>query len=247
MAGLVTRLGVGIGLSTLAAAVVIGFAPELLATVIDPGEFERLAAGPLGRGLLALALVAGVVLALWKGMTARPRSREPLDAGAEPIDGASPIGAEFDEALAGISDRRGWRNRRSVRERCFAVAVETVAAVEGSSQSTAEERIDAGAWTDDPIAAEFLGDERAPDAPLRWRLYRWLYPDRAFERAVGRTIDAVEAYDRSRTGSTPPVTATDDGADVTGSDGTADAPAQAVASDGGSPAEPTADAGGGSR
>ncbi|MFB6162901.1 MAG: hypothetical protein ABEJ86_05625 [Halococcoides sp.] len=55
-----------------------------------------------------------------------------------------------------------------------------------------------GEWTDDPIAAAFLGDDDAVDYPFSHRLYAWLYPGRAYDRRVRRSLRAVEAVCEDR-------------------------------------------------
>lgn len=63
----------------------------------------------------------------------------------------------------------------------------------GHDAETAHERLRSGAWTDDPVAAAFLGDETAGTLSFRRRLYAVIYPHRAFERRFERTLAELEA------------------------------------------------------
>ncbi|AEH35779.1 DUF7269 family protein [Halopiger xanaduensis] len=70
-------------------------------------------------------------------------------------------------------------------------AVETA---KGYSSDAADERIRRGEWTDDRIAAVFLGDESAGTLSLGHRLRRWLFPGRTFRRRLERTLAEMERY-----------------------------------------------------
>lgn len=58
----------------------------------------------------------------------------------------------------------------------------------------ADERIRRGEWTDDRIAATFLGDESAGRLSIWHRLRTWLFPGRTFERRLERTLDELDRY-----------------------------------------------------
>lgn len=64
--------------------------------------------------------------------------------------------------------------------------------VQGCDVEGARERVDRGEWTDDPVAAAFLGGPGAGRIPLRRRVLSVLYPARAFDRRLERTLDALE-------------------------------------------------------
>lgn len=63
----------------------------------------------------------------------------------------------------------------------------------GHDAATAHERLRSGEWTDDPVAAAFLGDATAGSLSFRRRLYAVIYPHRAFERRFERTLEELEA------------------------------------------------------
>lgn len=108
-------------------------------------------------------------------------------------------GRDFDRAvervrvrLAEDPDAEAWEAQR-VRHRLRA-AVRTVRTGDADrSRGAVEAALVDGSWTDDRVAAAFLGGDDAPDVGLPRRLYAWLYPARAFERRVERTVDAIEA------------------------------------------------------
>lgn len=106
-------------------------------------------------------------------------------------------GDDHDETLSIAS---GWgyraRNRQhSIRDDLRRVAAETIAIRESCSLEEAVERVEAGTWTDDPVAAAFLGD-RLAKPPLRHRLRATLSRQPSFVYRVRRTVAAVAALQR---------------------------------------------------
>jgi hypothetical protein len=187
----VTRRATLLGtLGVLAAAVavgaVVGLAP---ASLLGPaGALDAtLGTGALGLGLLAYALH-------------RRRSGddevvdEPLLADAD-ADGRDAPGERVDAALervaADSTGRRSTDARALVRERVRLTAERAYAHGAGAEGPDAAEAVAAGEWTDDRVAAAFLGDERGPRLPLRERLRGWLHPGRAFQRRARRAADAA--------------------------------------------------------
>ncbi|AFZ72570.1 DUF7269 family protein [Natronobacterium gregoryi] len=70
-------------------------------------------------------------------------------------------------------------------------AIETA---RGYSGVRRENRIRRGTWTDDRIAATFLGDETAGSLSIWHRLRLWLFPGWTFERRLERTLAELERY-----------------------------------------------------
>lgn len=68
----------------------------------------------------------------------------------------------------------------------------------GAEPAEAHARIDDGEWTDDPVAAAFLGGPQAGSLSLRRRCYGVLFPERSFERRFERTLAALETRQRRR-------------------------------------------------
>ncbi|MFD1597697.1 DUF7269 family protein [Halobellus rarus] len=92
------------------------------------------------------------------------------------------------------------RHPRTLRQRIRDVAVETIGLREHCSAERAERVLDTGDWTDDPVAARFLG----ADVPvsLSTRL-RFVFSRSSYLARALRTLDAVEALD-AREGSVLP-------------------------------------------
>jgi hypothetical protein len=80
------------------------------------------------------------------------------------------------------------------RSRLREDAIAVVHATSAGDREAAERAVETGTWTDDHIAAAFLGGEPAPGYPFRNRLRGWLRPDLAFEVRFERTVDAL--YER---------------------------------------------------
>ncbi|MCG1003523.1 MULTISPECIES: hypothetical protein [Halobacterium] len=104
----------------------------------------------------------------------------------QPVDGALDRIADGGDAFAGDA-------RPRIRDRVHETAVRACAQTRGVSRDEAAAVVARGEWTDDPVAAAFLGDERAPRYPLGERLRGWVHADRAFRRRVERAVDAVHS------------------------------------------------------
>ena len=85
------------------------------------------------------------------------------------------------------ADPGGDAVRARLRELAVAVQVQTG----DRTRADAEAAVDSGAWTADPVAAAFLGDESV-DVPLRYRVRRWLAPRDETARRIQRTIDELD-------------------------------------------------------
>lgn len=172
---------VGVAGVALALGAVVGFAPASLVGAAS-GLDATLATGIVGAALVGYAL-------------RRRRQAEPADeatladAGgdATAADPGQPVDGALDAIVDG-TDAFARDARPRVRERVRETAVRACASTD---RADAEAAVARGEWTDDPVAAAFLGDERAPRYPLRERLRGWVHPDRAFRRRVERTVDAV--------------------------------------------------------
>lgn len=102
-------------------------------------------------------------------------------------------GDELAETL-GIARQRsraGDRPRDRIRSRTVDAAVAAVADAESCSEAEARERVENGEWTDDPVAAWFLGDDVALPTGNRARLLASA-PFSQFEAAFSRTVGAIE-------------------------------------------------------
>lgn len=79
--------------------------------------------------------------------------------------------------------------RPRLRETLLSVLVQS-----GTDRATAERRLAAGTWTEDPTAAALLDDEvDHPGWSLRERFRAWLFPERVLRRDVQTTMQAIAA------------------------------------------------------
>lgn len=152
--------------------------------VARPGHDYLLAAGV---GALVVLVGVGVVTA--RSLSGFDGATPPE---AEEVPAGTPPGDRIDRA---VTDDQGARahlrgdDRTAVRDRLRTAAVETLVRVEGQSRSTARDRVESGAWTDDRIAARFLA-ESGPGS-LGSRLADALPGGSRFQRRTVRTVEAV--------------------------------------------------------
>lgn len=79
------------------------------------------------------------------------------------------------------------RDRDRVEERIRTAAVDVLVRTENCSRDEAAAMLAAGTWTTDPRASSFLGDDDAPEPPLRMQFYDWLSGE-AYDRHVEHTV-----------------------------------------------------------
>lgn len=101
-------------------------------------------------------------------------------------------GDEFDADAFPDTGGVRYNTRRRLRERLRDAAVETLVVRGECPPDAAKERVAAGTWTDDPVAADFLGDD-ASRLALRRRVGLWVRRESAFAYRVCRAVDAVTA------------------------------------------------------
>lgn len=165
-----------------------------LLIVVVPGTARAL---PLPRlAVLVLGLFALVEAA--RSLQARRRaSIEGADL-PEPearFEAAVP-GDAFDERVASLGRRarRNWAGSggERLRRRLRSSAVEAAAHRWRLPTDEARERVETGAWTDDPVAAAFLGGPDVPLPPWRFRV-RAALGGSTFAFYANRAADAVVA------------------------------------------------------
>ena len=193
-----TMLG-AVGVAGIAVAVAVGLAPGAVVDAAS-GLDATLATGVLGVGLVGYAL---------RRRRATPQTEATrlaaVTTGPETVDSGDPV----DSALREIGERENaaftQTARLEVRERVRETAIRAYAHAASVSHADAEAAVTVGAWTEDRVAAAFVGDERAPHYPIRERLRGWVRPERAFQRRASRAADsahelAVEGALPERTG-----------------------------------------------
>jgi hypothetical protein len=102
-------------------------------------------------------------------------------------DGVDVPGAAFDRELAAIPghSQRGAADRDAVRERLRELAVAHLVRETGASTAAAHDRLDAGTWTDDPVAAALF---TGADPSVRSQVRVLLGGRSAFHRRVDRVV-----------------------------------------------------------
>jgi hypothetical protein len=101
-------------------------------------------------------------------------------------------GDETDKLLAGAQglSRASIKRRREFHQRVIDVTHETLAARgDYPSDEAVETAVEDGTWTDDPVAAWFVGETAKPPLSVRWR--GMLGSDTEFVFASRRTIAAL--------------------------------------------------------
>jgi hypothetical protein len=120
----------------------------------------------LGADYLLVAAIASVGLLVAVALLITGRATR-LDQASVPDPErpitAPPPGAGFDEAIADWRLALPWvaRSRReAIRTRLREAAIESLRRRSGLGRAEAEARVAAGEWTDDPVAASYLADDR---------------------------------------------------------------------------------------
>lgn len=170
-------VGAALGLATAAVPAAATAVPVSGAVSLFGSDYLLVAVfGAAGVGAV-LALVARRSI---RGVDhARPPDPEGLPAADTP-------GTDFDRLLGRAVIPVLWRwggTRERVRERLREAAVVTVARESGRPRATARDRVDEGTWTDDRVAAAFLGESGEGDATG------------SFGRRARRTVRAIERVD----------------------------------------------------
>lgn len=191
---------VGVGILGLVGAAVMAVSPETLPEPALEALLEVVDA--VGGERIAAAFAAAIAL-LAAGYFRGGGSSEP---GLETLVESPPeeasrsvdvVGRGFDErverTVERIEDGRGPPPGEPPESELEDALIAVLQRTEDCSRIRAESLVDAGAWTDDRLAAAFLGGEDAPDFPLRFRIVRWLRPDLAYERALVRAASEVAA------------------------------------------------------
>jgi hypothetical protein len=118
-------------------------------------------------GAVALAVVAWTLSRRAKGTVSQAAPPEPETVLDAPQPGAGLDG--FAEGLP-VSIVRGGDDADAVRERLRRVAVTEETRRRDFSDETARERVEAGAWTEDPVAATFLATDQTAKPGMNERV-----------------------------------------------------------------------------
>jgi hypothetical protein len=155
-----------------------------------PGTLGRVLAGVVG--LVAVVAAVGRTVVGGGGADATP----PVDRAPERAPDDRPVaGRAFATRVREATDRarsRGAAAGVAVARPALRATLVAVRRRAGDDPETVERELDAGTWTDDPVAAAALSETvDPPERSLRRRLADWLRPDRAARRRIRRATDAV--------------------------------------------------------
>ncbi|WP_396610528.1 hypothetical protein ACH9L7_09770 [Haloferax sp. S1W] len=104
-------------------------------------------------------------------------------------------GSDFDEQLVAATTRRTrWTARDKVTERLETAAKRALVLREGYTPDEAEALVETGGWTDDDVAARFLGADIS--IPLRQRLRLLVSGQTVLSTRVARTVAAIDRIGR---------------------------------------------------
>ncbi|WP_135820371.1 DUF7269 family protein [Halostella litorea] len=187
------RLVVAVGATTLAAGVALAYAPDLLPAGVRTAARE--AAASTGSTRIAAAVAAfGLLAVLWSVRSSgEPGRSEPIVAAPpeDPTTDDDVAGEAFDAAVERVGERElsAWGRGPDPAATLYETAL--VVLNRSRPDADAEALVAAGTWTDDRVAAGFLGDERATAWTFGERLRLWLAPERETRRRAARTVDAL--------------------------------------------------------
>lgn len=180
-------------------------------TLVPPTIRGRITPIESGRSAWQFTVAVGSLLgiyALWRlirsaGSTTPAMDPDSLAPSDRPTvaDDLTIVGADRTATIEALIDAythdRGWAADRDARTAAvkdqLTTIGHTVLTGRGMDADTATATIERGDWTDDPVAAAFLGTDAAPDFPLVHRLLGWLVPGYALERRIEHAVTALEA------------------------------------------------------
>ena len=174
------RLAASLGVLALGTSLVAIVAPGLLGVDLD-----RIVVSVVG------------VLALLQALRVIQRRRHAeLDEAGTPdpeLPFATPVpGEDLDSVLDGFLDtRRMYYRGNRVREGLRSAAVAVLTRYGGYSEAEAGAALEAGTWTEDRVAAAFLGSGAAPGLPVRARVRNWLRRESPTRRGIRHAVDAI--------------------------------------------------------
>lgn len=173
-----------------------------VAVIVEPSTAESLPIEPvlelLGNeyvlvaafGVAAILVVLAVLLARVVSGINQATPPDP-----EEVHRVPRFGESFDEFVsdAGV---RAWLltdRHRTIRTRLRDAAITTVIRESNCTRDEARERVERGAWTDDPEAAAFLAE--TGELGLAARVVAALRGESPFQRAARRTAAEITNYD----------------------------------------------------
>ena len=187
------RLGGAVGAAAVVLAAGLFFAPGAVGSVLPVSAVARSTALSAATGrALALGCV-GVGCLLWVTRASGDDDPGPaLPSVAAPDDNEPVVGGGLDgDVEATVEAAAAGTDRDEARPELRSLAVDALVHVDDCDRTTAKRRVEAGEWTDDPVAAAYLAD--GSTGSLRRRLAAQLRSRTTARRRVDRTVAAVEA------------------------------------------------------
>lgn len=175
-------------------AVTVTYSPELLPP--DVRLLLQTATEQIDDRMFLLVLgvmgtIGGIIgLWIWRAKELKSKFFEPKREESNrdvPVAG-SEIGVELVEETKSLPSPSPKSARDSLRN----VLLEVYRS-DFETQSDVEDYVDRGEWTNDRYAAAFLSTSKDIDYPLHHRIIAWLYPQRARDIRVSRSLRAVES------------------------------------------------------
>lgn len=189
-----------------AALIVVGFAALLLAisATLLPGVEASLPAAALvaalGNDYLLVAILALAVLVILVGVFVSRLLAGVVETVPPAVEGTTPErpGSETETILQSLPPIRLTERHLRLHRRLRATAIAAVADADRCDDSTARRRIENRRWTDDGLAASFIGAETLNPPSVAKRVGARLLGRDWFRHRFHRTIDALEALEGSR-------------------------------------------------
>lgn len=138
-----------------------------------------------------MGTIGGIIgLRIWRAKGLKSKFFEP---DSEESNRNVPVaGTEFRGDLVETGKSPASPSPKSVKDSLRNVLLE-VYRPDFETQSEVEGYLDRGEWTKDRYAAAFLSSSKDIDYPLHHRIIAWLYPKRARDIRVSRSLRAVES------------------------------------------------------
>ena len=141
-------------------------------------------------------VIVGAIAIAQAGRIARDARDGPIDRAEtgdpELVDGIPTPGSEFDEALASASSVHQIEGRREVERRLRRAAAAVLQRRRDCSPEEADERLEAGTWTDDALAASFFSERVRRELSWRTRARIRVSGQSSFGLRAERAADEIE-------------------------------------------------------
>lgn len=185
--GVLHRLGIGVGVLVLGVGVVLLAVPRIAAAI------------PLGLWVADVGALVAILLALW---VVRTRYRSgPNDTIVPDVEYrlTTPApGHDLDTIIHRLTERREGtiEYRERIRRRLGDIAIKIIMDRQDCSRAEALDRLETGAWSDNPVATSFFtgGGSSTASRSLRTAvLARLSVTENPYTRQLRETIQAIEA------------------------------------------------------